>query len=99
MRIEKRRNMRYTKNILLTSLGWTLLIVGVAGVFLPFLQGILFVVLGMIILSKCSPASHAFIIRMKEVFARTFPGAHRAFEKLKGKWHDYVSKFKKSKRP
>ncbi|MBI5166994.1 MAG: PGPGW domain-containing protein [candidate division NC10 bacterium] len=36
-------------------LGWVLIIIGIAGLFLPFIQGILLIIAGLAILSKDSP--------------------------------------------
>ncbi|MGI6144450.1 MAG: hypothetical protein GX092_06990 [Clostridia bacterium] len=40
------------KDIVILALGWLMLILGIIGCFLPFLQGILFLLIGLYILSK-----------------------------------------------
>jgi uncharacterized membrane protein YbaN (DUF454 family) len=44
-------NSRF-KKILLQIVGWTFILVGIVGLFLPFLQGILFILVGLVILSS-----------------------------------------------
>ncbi|MFC7442242.1 PGPGW domain-containing protein [Laceyella putida] len=51
--------------LLYTILGWTFLILGVLGLFLPFLQGILFLLIGLYLLSKSSPWAKRLLERMK----------------------------------
>lgn len=46
---------RRTKTLVLTIIGWAFLILGVLGLFLPILQGILFLAIGMVIMSHVSP--------------------------------------------
>ena len=40
------------KRWLLIGLGWFFIVLGIAGLVLPFLQGILFLVVGLILLSR-----------------------------------------------
>ena len=42
------------KRILILALGWFFIILGIIGLFLPILQGILFLFIGLIILSRAS---------------------------------------------
>jgi uncharacterized protein len=50
-----RTNWPRVKPILLQVLGYTFLVLGVLGLFLPFLQGFLFLFVGLIILSRHAP--------------------------------------------
>ena len=46
---------RYTKSLIVRVLGWAFIMLGVIGLFLPILQGILFLAIGMVLLSRESP--------------------------------------------
>jgi uncharacterized membrane protein YbaN (DUF454 family) len=50
--------------------GWLLIILGIAGLFLPFLQGILFLVLGATILSSESKWVRRGLARLHKRFPR-----------------------------
>jgi len=41
-----------TKRILVLFAGWSFVLLGIVGLFLPFLQGVLFLLVGLIILSS-----------------------------------------------
>lgn len=46
--------MQHLKDILVHILGWLFLIAGVVGLLLPFLQGFLFIIIGIYLLSRSS---------------------------------------------
>jgi uncharacterized membrane protein YbaN (DUF454 family) len=48
------------------TIGASLLVLGVVGLFLPFLQGILFLVMGLSLLSTESPRAKAWLDRLEE---------------------------------
>ena len=54
------------KRILVLGLGWAFVLLGIAGLFLPFLQGILFILIGLYLLSRASPRVERFLNRIKE---------------------------------
>lgn len=60
---------RRTKTLVLYVLGWVFLVLGVLGLFLPILQGILFLAIGMVIMSHVSPWFRAKLL----IFEQTFP--------------------------
>ena len=68
-----------TKKILLLALGWVFIILGIAGLFLPVLQGILFIFIGLIILSKQSKVAKDILHHLKE----KHPGPFRAVSNLR----------------
>ncbi len=43
------------KRLLMLALGWGFIALGILGLFLPVLQGILFLLIGLILLAKVSP--------------------------------------------
>ncbi len=77
------------KNIGLLVLGWTFVGLGILGLFLPILQGILFIMIGLAILSSRSKT----IRRLLDYLERKYPNH---YEKLVA-WKKKVrSWFKKS---
>lgn len=64
------------------SLGWVFVLLGVAGLFLPVLQGILFLVIGTILLSRVSPRTRLTRLKLRRRFpewAKTYDAyEHRA---------------------
>ncbi|MGC2856272.1 PGPGW domain-containing protein [Novispirillum sp. DQ9] len=61
-----RRRARTTplRRALVLGAGWTFIVLGLAGLVLPFLQGILFLVIGAILLSSQSPAAARLVQRV-----------------------------------
>lgn len=56
--------------------GWVFLVLGVLGLFLPFLQGILFLLVGLILLAKAQPRFRLLKMRLK----KRYPKYAAAFE-------------------
>jgi len=52
---------RQIKRVVALVIGWTLIALGVVGLFLPFLQGILFILLGLYVLSRESKTAHRWL--------------------------------------
>ena len=71
------------KRILVLIVGWAFIVVGIIGLFLPILQGILFLMVGLIILST----EYHWARRLLEKVRERFPGlarvSHQAAEKAK----------------
>jgi uncharacterized protein len=57
------------KRVLLIVTGWLFILLGIAGLFLPVLQGILFLVIGLLILSR----EYSWARNLLERFERRFP--------------------------
>jgi uncharacterized protein len=53
------------KRWLLLIVGWGFILLGIAGLFLPILQGVLFLVIGLIILSSEYVWAHRLLIRLR----------------------------------
>ncbi|MBL27397.1 MAG: hypothetical protein CMM50_07605 [Rhodospirillaceae bacterium] len=51
----RKRSGPALRRILTTAAGWTFVLLGIAGLFLPILQGVLFLVIGLYLLSLVSP--------------------------------------------
>jgi uncharacterized membrane protein YbaN (DUF454 family) len=70
-------------SILMQALGYAFLVLGVLGLFLPFLQGILFLVAGLLILSRYAPWAH----RTLEWAKRQHPAIGRSVAEAEGLSH------------
>jgi uncharacterized protein len=75
------------KRIAVWWLGWLFIILGILGLFLPILQGILFLLVGLYLLSAESPWAARLLSRIRDRFPRLskkFDEAkHRAIEMQK----------------
>jgi uncharacterized membrane protein YbaN (DUF454 family) len=56
--------------ILYLSAGWALIALGAAGLFLPFLQGLLCIALGLLVLSRHSPWAKRLLERFRARYPR-----------------------------
>lgn len=63
---------RQLKRILILGIGSVFILLGIVGLFLPFLQGILFLIVGLVILSKESKTAHRILERWKEKYPALF---------------------------
>ncbi|MCS1350521.1 DUF454 family protein [Mechercharimyces sp. CAU 1602] len=76
--------MAQISNFLMICLGWSFVGLGFLGLFLPILQGVLFLVIGFAILSKRSPAANRFLRYLE----RRFPTMAKKYEQIKQhKWY------------
>jgi len=71
----------YTKRILLLVVGWAFILLGILGLFLPVLQGVLFLLVGLIILSSEYVWAHRLLTKVRERFPKIGRTADRATEK------------------
>jgi uncharacterized membrane protein YbaN (DUF454 family) len=71
----------YTKRILVLIAGWGFILLGILGLFLPILQGVLFLLVGLIILSAEYVWAHRLLTRLRERFPKTGRTADKATEK------------------
>jgi len=71
------------KRLLVLIVGWAFILIGIIGLFLPVLQGILCLMIGLIILST----EYHWARRLLEVVKKRFPGlarvSHEAAERAK----------------
>ena len=52
---------RQIKRLVVLMIGWLLVAFGVVGLFLPILQGVLFILLGFLVLSRESETAHRWL--------------------------------------
>jgi uncharacterized membrane protein YbaN (DUF454 family) len=74
---------RHVRRAFVLFIGWALIVFGVIGLFVPVLQGVLFILVGLYVLSRESRAAHAILEKAR---AR-FPGVDA---KLRG-WRRKLS--------
>jgi uncharacterized membrane protein YbaN (DUF454 family) len=83
------------KRLSLQLAGWGFIFLGILGLFLPILQGILFLLVGLYLLSNTSP----WAARMLERLRARFPKINRKFEEAKRKAREVqINIFKKKER-
>ncbi|MBU0952358.1 MAG: ABC transporter permease [Elusimicrobia bacterium] len=80
------------KHIIILVLGWFFLVIGVAGLVLPILQGILVMAIGLFLLSRESGyiKEKLHIINVK--VQNRFPEIHAEFHKVRTKAEEFVNK-------
>jgi uncharacterized protein len=66
------------KRMLVEIAGWSFIVLGIAGLFLPVLQGILFLLIGLTILSANHHWARRWLIRLRE----RFPQADRQMKRF-----------------
>jgi uncharacterized protein len=71
----------YTKRILVLIVGWAFILLGILGLFLPVLQGVLFLLVGLIILSSEYVWAHRLLTKVRERFPKIGRTADLAIEK------------------
>lgn len=63
--------------------GWIFIVLGIAGLFLPVLQGALFLIIGLIILSSEYAWAHGVLENLRARFPRVATRFHEASEKAR----------------
>jgi len=61
---------RQIKRIVILVTGWLLIAFGVVGLFLPVLQGVLFIMLGLLVLSGESETAHRWLQRGRRKYPK-----------------------------
>jgi uncharacterized membrane protein YbaN (DUF454 family) len=80
--------MNVIKKIGLLIIGWLFIVLGILGLFLPILQGILFILIGLAILSSRSETIKRFLKHLEE----HYPQHHERVEIWKGKIRNWFKK-------
>jgi uncharacterized protein len=70
-----------TKRVLVLIAGWGFILLGIVGLFLPVLQGVLFLLVGLIILSSEYVWAHHWLAKLRQRFPKIGRTADRATEK------------------
>ncbi len=53
------------------TIGWVFVVLGIVGLFLPLMQGVLFMVIGLVLLSAVSPRARLATQRIRRRWPRT----------------------------
>jgi uncharacterized protein len=72
---------RHAKRVAILIVGWGFILLGIVGLFLPILQGVLFLVVGLIILSSEYVWAHQLLTRLRQRFPRISQTAEEAAHK------------------
>lgn len=72
---------RAVKKALVLVVGWGFILLGIAGLFLPVLQGILFLMIGLVILSSEYVWAHHLLAKIRSRFPKAAEAADHAREK------------------
>jgi uncharacterized membrane protein YbaN (DUF454 family) len=84
------------KTIALQITGYVFLVLGVLGLFLPFLQGVLFIIIGLLILAKHATWAHNLLQRFRDQHPKAGELIDRAETTMADWWHRFVSFWKPS---
>ena len=61
---------RKIRRVLILIIGWLMIVVGIVGLFLPILQGVLFILLGLAILSRESEVARRWLQRGRQRYPK-----------------------------
>ena len=86
--LENNEPLNSIKKIGLLIIGWFFIVLGILGLFLPFLQGILFILIGLAILSSRSE----IIKRLLKHLEERYPHHHQRIENLREKIRSWFKK-------
>jgi uncharacterized protein len=79
------------KRILVLIVGWGFILLGIVGLFLPLLQGVLFVFVGLVILSSQYPRARLVLRKLRARFPKTGRVADAARAKV-ARWFQRLSR-------
>ncbi len=82
--------MALAKKTLIYLIGWSFILLGIVGLFLPFLQGILFLVIGLLVLSKESTIAKNILHRIEKRYPIQYKKMHEFNERLKKRFWAFV---------
>ena len=74
------------KKIFLTVIGWIFIVLGLAGLFLPVLQGILFLLIGFSILASVSPRARLLRQRLRKRHPEAAAKADQVYAWIRHQW-------------
>ena len=86
--LENNKPMDSIKKIGLLIIGWLFVVLGIVGLFLPFLQGVLFILIGLAILSSRSETIKRLLRHLEE----HYPHHHERMEKWREKMRNWFKR-------
>jgi hypothetical protein len=96
LRRRTRRVKRGWKRFLLRLTGWGCIFLGILGIFLPILQGILFLLIGMYILGRVSPRVRMWRMHFRRKARDRYPSWTGKFEEAEVRAKRLVNKILKN---
>jgi uncharacterized protein (TIGR02611 family) len=81
---------RHAKRVLVLIIGWIFILFGVVGLFLPILQGVLFILIGLAILSTEYVWAHHLLGKLRQRLPKIAHAADHATAKVAA-WMRYLS--------
>jgi uncharacterized membrane protein YbaN (DUF454 family) len=85
-----------TKKAILLLFGWGFILLGVIGLFLPILQGVLFLLIGLLILSSEYVWAHRLLLKIRN----RFPAVARRWDEAQITAHKFRAKiFRRTGQP
>lgn len=82
--------MAFAKKTLIYMIGWSFILLGIVGLFLPILQGILFLLIGLLVLSKESTTAKNLLHRIEKRYPTQYQKMHEFNERLKKRFFALV---------
>ncbi len=82
------------KRILLQILGWSFIVLGIVGLFLPILQGVLFILIGLVVLSSEYVWAHRLLTKLRG----RFPGLSRTLDQATVKAKDWLQRLSRRRK-
>lgn len=78
------------KRLIRLGLGWTFIVLGVLGLFLPFLQGVLFLAIGFALIAPDSPWAQDKLERVR----RRYPQLASTFDRAQARAEGLIARVK-----
>jgi uncharacterized membrane protein YbaN (DUF454 family) len=75
---------KHIRRVAVLTLGWALIAFGIVGLFLPVLQGVLFILLGLYVLSRESETARRLLHRVRD----RHPALDRKLREWGRKWRE-----------
>ena len=85
----------HIKRLVVLIVGWGFILVGIVGLFLPILQGILFLLIGLVILSSEYVWAHHLLSRLRQ----RFPKIGSVADKAAAKGSRWLRRFSRQRGP
>ena len=82
------------KRILLLILGWSFIALGIVGLFLPILQGVLFILIGLVILSSEYVWAHRLLTKLRD----RFPALSRTLDQATVKAKNWLQRLSRRRK-
>ena len=89
VRRRRKRRKRNVRQIVILAFGWAFMVLGVLGLFLPILQGILFLLIGLFLLSKESAQARWF----RQWLRRRYPKLGKSLDQAHERSHAFMQKY------